>query len=188
MILKKQTVWLLTMLSLVVVLSVYYVTTPQPTSDEMALEEGKKDDQTASLHGKATETAASKSGDTTISSVASDELFTALRLELEAQTEARMEELETVMASNTQTAQNKNKAYEEYKELQAVAKKAHVLETMIRAKGFEDALVSADGDNVIVYVKTSKETSASVADDIMLLVMDELGKDKRVAVEFQPVQ
>ncbi len=38
--LKKQTVWLLTMLSLVVVLSVYYVTTPEkmnnvtPTASE----------------------------------------------------------------------------------------------------------------------------------------------------------
>ena len=31
MLLKKQTVWLLTMLSLVVVLSVYYLTSPEST-------------------------------------------------------------------------------------------------------------------------------------------------------------
>ena len=33
MLLKKQTVWLLTMLSLVVVLSVYYITSPEQTAD-----------------------------------------------------------------------------------------------------------------------------------------------------------
>ncbi len=38
MVLKKQTVWLLTMLSLIVVLSVYYVTSPnQIPGDEVAL-------------------------------------------------------------------------------------------------------------------------------------------------------
>ena len=38
MLLKKQTVWLLTMLSLVVVLSVYYVTSEPKTSDLTAMD------------------------------------------------------------------------------------------------------------------------------------------------------
>ena len=36
MLLKKQTVWLLTMLSLVVVLSVYYITSPEQQQNELA--------------------------------------------------------------------------------------------------------------------------------------------------------
>lgn len=41
MLLKKQTVWLLTMLSLVVVLSVYYITSPEQTKNELASVEEK---------------------------------------------------------------------------------------------------------------------------------------------------
>ena len=39
MLLKKQTVWLLTMLSLVIVLSVYYITSPTQQATDMAYQE-----------------------------------------------------------------------------------------------------------------------------------------------------
>ena len=39
MLLKKQTVWLLTMLSLVVVLSVYYLTAPEENAADMTATE-----------------------------------------------------------------------------------------------------------------------------------------------------
>ena len=46
MLLKKQTVWLLTMLSLVVVLSVYYITSPEQKSNELAtVKQEEKADQ-----------------------------------------------------------------------------------------------------------------------------------------------
>ena len=41
MLLKKQTVWLLTMLSLVVVLSVYYITSPEQQQNELAVVDEK---------------------------------------------------------------------------------------------------------------------------------------------------
>ncbi len=45
MLLKKQTVWLLTMLSLVVVLSVYYITSPEQKSNDLAAVEQKAKNQ-----------------------------------------------------------------------------------------------------------------------------------------------
>ena len=47
MVLKKQTVWLLTMLSLIIVLSVYYITSPGGSPADMAYldEENKAEDQ-----------------------------------------------------------------------------------------------------------------------------------------------
>ena len=41
-VIKKQTVWLLTMLSLVVVLSVYYMTTPENPQSNVALVDNEK--------------------------------------------------------------------------------------------------------------------------------------------------
>ena len=49
MLLKKQTVWLLTMLSLVVVLSVYYITSPEQQQNELAAIEETKDEQTEQM-------------------------------------------------------------------------------------------------------------------------------------------
>ena len=43
MLLKKQTVWLLTMLSLVVVLSVYYITSPEQQQNELAVVDEKQE-------------------------------------------------------------------------------------------------------------------------------------------------
>ena len=81
MLLKKQTVWLLTMLSLVVVLSVYYITSPEQKSNELAgVEEKVKDNQKPA----ATETKAEdKDSGSIISEAAGDEEFEALRLQLE---------------------------------------------------------------------------------------------------------
>ena len=45
MLLKKQTVWLLTMLSLVVVLSVYYITSPEQQQNELALVDEKQEQE-----------------------------------------------------------------------------------------------------------------------------------------------
>ena len=58
MLLKKQTVWLLTMLSLVVVLSVYYLTAPEENAadmtatEQMEKEENKTEEQSRDKRGK----------------------------------------------------------------------------------------------------------------------------------------
>ena len=57
MLLKKQTVWLLTMLSLVVVLSVYYITSPEQKSNDLAAIKQEAKDQN---QGKTTTTPKTK--------------------------------------------------------------------------------------------------------------------------------
>ena len=56
MLLKKQTVWLLTMLSLVVVLSVYYITSPEQQQNVLAAvdqeEENDHSVETVDLTGR----------------------------------------------------------------------------------------------------------------------------------------
>lgn len=216
--LKKQTVWLLTMLSLVVVLSVYYVTSPEGGAGNMAMTgEEQANDATATEETTegATEEQPAKDGaeegteegtekgeeaegevqteefedGTVISSVtnASDELFTELRLQLDDQRNELKEQLQAIVASNDASPNEKNDAYDEMEALTDAAKKESIIETLIKSKGYEDALVRADGNNVKITVK-AKEHDKSSANKIMALVSEEMDNMEDVIVTFEPAQ
>lgn len=180
MLLKKQTVWLLTMLSLVVVLSVYYITSPeqQKMTDMANVEEKQAGDKT-------TDVATSEEDGTIISGIASDEEFEVLRMQLEDYRSERKEKLEAIMASTELPNDQRNAAYEEFNKLDEVANNEAVLETMITASlGYEDALVRADGGKILITVK-GQEKSAKAANDIIKLVKDEIGMMQYVTVDFK---
>lgn len=181
MLLKKQTVWLLTMLSLVVVLSVYYITSPEQKATNMATVEDQSKEK------KSADSTASDDGKTVISGVASDEVFEALRLELEDQRNEMKEQLNEIMASTDLTAEKRSEAYDQMKKLDELAKKENVLETLIKTMGYDDALVRADGEKVRITVK-AKDHSASAANDIIQLVRTEIGELENVVVDFQPTK
>lgn len=208
MLLKKQTVWLLTMLSLVVVLSVYYITSPEAPQENMALveedqnkeketegekqpaeqpTEQKEDVKGAEAKAKEDESAQAEKDSAIISSVESDELFTALRLEIEDERNKLREGLQDIVASADVTAKEKSEAMDKMQELADVAAKEAVIETLIKSKGYEDALVRADGGEVRITIKSKEQHSRTQANEIIQLVRGELGS-KYVAVEFEPAQ
>jgi stage III sporulation protein AH len=194
MLLKKQTVWLLTMLSLVIVLSVYYITSPtqqaadmanvdesSPAQGEESSTETSKGEDAA---GKGEETAAEGDVDI-VTEAAGDEVFETLRMEFMDQRSQSREDLETQIASADISIEEKNEAIEQMDQLKELATTETVLETMIKTMGYEDALVRADGEQVRVTVK-AKEHSAAEANKIIRLVTDEIGSMQKVAVQFQP--
>jgi stage III sporulation protein AH len=176
MLLKKQTVWLLTMLSLVVVLSVYYITAPEQNMSN-----------TASVTEKTEKNSAKSKDDAgVVSEVAGDEVFEALRLDLEDKRNELKEQLIQITASSDLPPEQISKAYDQIKELDELETKETMLETLIKAKGYEDALVRADGNKVRVTVKAKKSSKAQ-ANEIIQLVREEIGDLQKVVVEFQPV-
>jgi stage III sporulation protein AH len=188
MLLKKQTVWLLTMLSLVVVLSVYYITSPEQKKNELAAVEQKaKTELTQKTSSTAKDAKSStKDGKTVVSQVTGDEEFAALRLKLEEQRSEQKAELTAVVASTDLPADERSKAADQMQKLSETAQKEEILETLIRSMGYEDALVRADGDKVRVTVKAKKKPTATDANKIMLKVKQEIGDTNYVAVEFSP--
>ncbi|WP_174734175.1 SpoIIIAH-like family protein [Mesobacillus harenae] len=187
MLLKKQTVWLLTMLSLVVVLSVYYITSPeQQNGNQLAGGTEEQQENTAeNAEGQETATNETADGETVISEISSDEVFEALRMQLDDQRSMRKGELQAIIASTDLPAPERSKAYDEMKELNQIATKENTLEMLIKAMNYEDVLVRADGEKVRITIK-SKEHSAKAANEIIQLVRTELGDMQPVAVEFQP--
>lgn len=195
--LKKQTVWLLTMLSLVVVLSVYYVTTPEqsnnamPTSFDGSEKQGTEKSKSIDKSGKETSKEEStQEEDQQIVQFTSEDSFTALRLKVEDERSEVKEHLQEVMTSEKATAEQKHQAKTEFDELNALDTKERLLETLIKAKGnYDDALVRVEGNNINIAVKAEKQ-SAKEANEILRLVESEIGGigDKKVAVQFQPIK
>lgn len=186
MLLKKQTVWLLTMLSLVVVLSVYYVTSPDGGSNLAFLDEKETAEDTSNIEDTQgqVDQVDQVGEDSVISSISSDDLFTALRLDLTDSRNILKEQYQDLITSSEVSAEEKSIAIDKMEELEEIAAKETMLEMLIKSTGYEDALVRAEDNQVRVTVK-AKEQSAHAANEIIRLVKSEIGSDVNVAVTFQ---
>jgi stage III sporulation protein AH len=173
MLLRKQTVWLLTMLSLVAVLSVYYITSPQETTVNQETESGNDGDS-----GNADQS-------TVVSNETSDSAFEAMRMDLNDVRSKEKEELTAKVASSELSEEERVDAHEQIEQLDELSTKEDMLESMIIALGYKDALVRADNHQIQITVKAEKP-NPEAANKIIQMVTKEIGKTNAVAVEFQP--
>jgi len=190
MLLKKQTVWLLTMLSLVVVLTVYYTTSPEQTNEFAATEKAQTDDtvkENAAGTENAEGTADTKTTDdgSSVSTVASDEVFEEMRLQLDEQRSKEEEQL-TETISEAKTAEEKSAAQDKIDEIRTLSDNEKMVETLIKAENYNDVLVRTVEGKVNVTVK-AEELSAEAANDIVQLVRENMNQPNAfVAVTFDP--
>ncbi|QDD85510.1 Stage III sporulation protein AH [Bacillus cereus] len=200
------------MLSLVVVLSVYYVTTPdkmntaspatgekigqekqgtdKAVTNEAPKETPKKENTSKETINKETDKKENAKKETSkkegnVSVQSSDENFTALRMQMEDQRSEQKAKLQEVMSSTKASATEKNKAKENFDAITTMETKQELLETVIKSQGgYPDALVRADGTDIRVTVKAAKH-SQKEANKIIQLVRSE-GGSKDVGVKFDP--
>lgn len=207
MVLKRQTVWLLTMLSLIIVLSVYYITSPVP-GDQLAYlgdeneqseenvdvkpDEGNEETEVdTEAEGSFVEfeevTEASLEGqldEKILSGFTNDETFNAIRLERQMLRDQLNEDYVDVIASQDASADVQSKALDNIESLRVMAQKEEMLETLIKTKGYEDVLVIAEDNQVKIIVKADELTSEEAV-KINLMAREQLGIDN-IAVAFQP--
>ncbi|MBQ6447414.1 SpoIIIAH-like family protein [Cytobacillus oceanisediminis] len=182
MLLKKQTVWLLTMLSLVVVLSVYYITSPESRLNEFATTE---EDNAKTNDAK--ETATDSKGESTVTTTDSEAVFEQMRLDLMEQRDKMKEELVTVQGSKDKTAEEKNEATEKIKELQAITDNEKIMESLIKAENYEDVLVQTSDDGTVKVTVKAEELSAEAANEIVQLIRKNMDSpNANVAVKIDP--
>lgn len=182
--LKKQTVWLLTMLSLMIVLSFYYMLS-DGSKDLAYVDNGEKDTEEA----VPTDSAESEDGGevTDITNVGGDELFANIRMQLQDDRSMKKDRLNDIVASGTANADEKDKALKDIDLLEGMSSKESILEESILGEAeYQDVLVRSDEDKVHVHVK-AEELSKEEANNIMQLVRDEFG-EVPVDVNFQPTE
>ncbi|CAG9623173.1 SpoIIIAH-like family protein [Sutcliffiella rhizosphaerae] len=204
MLLKKQTVWLLTMLSLVFVLSAYYFIGDQKANEQMASNpteqntnnesaenhEGHDGDATDADGEEGTEGAEASDDDSAVVKyISTDDTFAEMRYELDNLRSAHRAELNDRMASTNLPAEEISKAADQLNELASVSEKEFALETQIRSshKEIQDVLVRVTDGKIWVAVKAQDHT-AQMANDIYHMVRQEFNevRNENFALEFSP--
>ncbi len=174
MLLKKQTVWLLTMLSLVVVLSVYYVTS-DPELTNVAIGDQEEENKEISADEKDMKV---------ITEAAGDEAFETIRMDMQDKRSKDLEDLTAQVANPELSTEEKNKLFEKMQQLSELDVKEKTLESLIKNLGYDDALVRADDEQVLITVKADDHSRADAA-RILQVVREEIGTQLTATVEFQ---
>ena len=158
---NKRSLWFLTLFSLILVLSVYYITMPS----ELLVTNNKKDNTKATMN--------EVEDNTPTVDITESEILTALRVEADEQMKQDMEDLQIVLTSVESTSDEKNAAYEKLK-----------LEKKINEKFNLEAFVKIDNDQIRV-VASSEKHDTSLANEIMRVVQEEYTTKKYISVKFQ---
>ncbi|WBL13689.1 SpoIIIAH-like family protein [Sutcliffiella sp. NC1] len=193
MLLKKQTVWLLTMLSLVFVLSVYYFV--GGPNDQLAFDENKQEQQdmdaTSGDNDATKEDDTDVDADTTgdnevISHISSAEDLAGLRFKLNDIRSKQKDDLSAVTANTSLSIDEINKAKEELNALHDIESKELMLEQQIKSRGIDDALVRVINGEVTVMLK-AEESSPKLANEIYHLIREQFPnvRNENVAIQFQ---
>lgn len=180
--LKKQTVWLLTMLSLMVVLSIYYIMSDR---DDLAFIHNEDEMSQLNMEGVLDDLTDSDIEVENISTLGMSELFATLRMEIEDERSLKKERLQEIIASTDASTVEINDAMNEINELETVSTKEKILqETILNAyEHYEDVLVRVEDEKVHVHVIT-EQLPRKEAVQIMQMVRDEVGETV-VDVHFQ---
>lgn len=169
--LKKQTVWLLTMLSLIVVLSVYALTSPSETTN--VTQNGSKTEEKA---------ASGSEGKTKTVSSAENKLGQ-IQIDKAEERSRQQDKYEGVIASEKSSAEEVSAAYDDMQSLQTLAGRERILEDVIQSKGFKDVAVNTKGSQVQIFVNAEKLTTKQ-ANDMIRLADEYLGTGKIISVSY----
>lgn len=170
---NKRSLWFLTLFSLILVLSVYYITMPS----ELLITGNKK---------KNAEVTVNKTKDDNKASVEVEEseILTALRVEADEQMKQDMEDLQVILTSIDSSTDEKNVAYEKLKLLNMTRGEEEKLEKKIKEKFSLESFVKIDNDQIRVVVSSEKHDTA-LANNIMRSLQEEYQTKKYISVKFQ---
>ena len=160
---NKKNLWFLTLFSLIIVLSIYYITMPT----ELMIEEDKEE-----------ETAVSEE------IVEEDSILVSLRVEAEEEYLKELESLKTVLNNADSTVDEKNNVFEQIKQLSNIKGEQEKLEEEIQNNIGAEAFVRIEGNKITVVVN-KKEHDTKLANQIMRLVQSNYKNKMYITVKFQ---
>lgn len=159
---NKKNLWFLTLFSLVLVLSIYYVTMPSEVFDKK-------------LSNKDAERANTEIKESTVVS--------SLKVEDDASVKEKINSLKEKLTDKSVSTEDKNNYFEELKLINKNSSKEETIETKIKEMCNCDNFVKIDGDNIRV-VLDSADSNASKANEIMRLVQKEFDNKMYISVKF----
>ena len=198
---NKQNLWFLTLFSLILVLSVYYVTMPNDllltnngavgskkneqtsvskdtNTDTTKNEDTKKDDM------KSTTTKDNKTDNNTTVTIKESETLEALRVSLNQEREAEKTKLQSLLTNSSATSEEKNNAYEKLQEINTVTSEEATLEKKLKEKYKMSVFVKIENKEIIVVVDNDKHDT-TLANNIMRSVQENFKEKRYITVQFK---
>lgn len=159
---NKKNLWFLTLFSLVLVLSIYYVTMPNEVFDR-----NLEKDETENVNTEIKEST----------------VVASLKVEDDASVKEKIDSLKEKITDKNVSTEDKNNYFEELKLINKNSSKEETLEAKIKESCNCDNFVKIDGDNIRV-VLDSNDSNASKANEIMRLVQKEFDSKMYISVKF----
>lgn len=174
---NKKNLWFLTLFSLILVLSVYYITMPSEllltNSSNYATDDSKKP----------TKKESTKKTNATVK-VEESEVITALRVTADEELEKQLASLKVVLTDTKSSTDEKNKAFQKMKELNINKGEETKLEEKLEEEFKNKAFVKIDGDQVKVVINSKKHDTA-LANKIMRSIQSNYENKMYITVQFK---
>lgn len=163
---NKQKVWFLTLFSLILILSVYYITMPSELLNTTSL----KNDSTTKNEVSAT--------------VTETDIVSLLEVEKDEERASMAAEYNSILTNSDSSTEEKNNAYEGLKEIDSIKSKEEELKKKIKEKLKLNAFVKLNGNSVNITISKA-DHDYSLANDIMRLVQEEFKDKMYISVKFE---
>jgi len=157
---RRQSVWALTLFSLILVLSIYYITLP---------EEVEVSEITNEVNAVIEEEESS--------------VISTLKIENNEKREKKKKELQEILTKDDSTKEEKNNAYEELKLLNIINSKEDEISLKIKDNFKIDNIVQINDDQVRITM-LKKDHTSSLASEIMKFVQSNFDKKMYISIKF----
>ena len=163
---NKQGLWFLTLFSLILVLSAYYITMPNEVfKNEEIKEETSKEEKTAEVNSQ------------NISYIET------LKVELDSERTEILDTLQEVLNDKNKTSEEKNRAYEEMKKINDNKAVEEAITKKIKDEYSLNSYVKQEDSKIEVVVE-GEEHDVKLANRIMRTVQSEFDEPKSISVKF----
>ena len=159
---NKKNLWFLTLFSLVLVLSVYYVTMPK----ELLLTNNSETIESTNIN------------------IEESSIVETLKQEDNTNTLEEINKLKETISNSETTAVDKNEAFDAIKLLNQVSSKEELLEEKVKNAHNLDSFVKIDGDQIRVVVDSDEHTN-TLANDIMRTIQSNFDTKQYISIQFK---
>ena len=162
---NKKSAWFLTLFSLILVLSVYYITMPP----ELLIAQPNN---------------INKEETSPVVNVEESSILVALRVESDEELDNEINKLKKIVSNSESTIEEKNKAFEKIKDLNNIRSIEETLEKLIKTEYKLNSFIKIKENNIEVIVNSS-EHNMELANQIMRIIQAEFDTSKNISVKFQ---
>ena len=157
---NRKNLWFLTLFSLVLVLSVYYITMP---NELLVSNNGENIDNIKVEESNIIETLKQEDNNNTLS---------------------ELNKLKATIADSKTSTEDKNKAFDAMKLLNQISSKETLLEEKVKNTHNLDSFIKIDGDQVRVVIN-SKDHTKTLANDIMRTIQANFDTKQYISIQFK---